>query len=301
MGYHLITGGTGFIGCNLAYYLYNRNCQIAITGDLRNENDLDGIEFEYLGYDFHNLDPAFLSECDCVYHLAAETDTLVADPYETNLEKALELVHSCLCAEVPNLVVASSAAVYGDSPCPMREDGRINPLNDYALSKWKMECEIARLKHPNTDINILRFCNVYGPNERHKKSAASYVYQTYHQLNQMGRVRLFEFGNQYRDWVFCIDVLRALHLAGQADTSGTYNIGSGVATTFNTSAGIIAQVLSLGSLTIDYLPNPHRSAYQDFTLLDVTKAGRCLEWRPQFSLTDGMTVIHDYYQSKINH
>src|SRR6185437_13175895 len=104
---------------------------------------------------------------------------------------------------------------------------------------------------------------------------------------------LFQWGEQYRDWVCVRDVVNACLLAGKATQSDFFNVGSGVASSFNDLVKMWNTILGT-KRTPRYIDNPHTGAYQDFTLMDISQAWRCLEWKPQISLFDGMPLLHQY-------
>src|SRR5690606_29625459 len=86
----------------------------------------------------------------------------------------------------------------------------------------------------------LKFFNVYGPNEYHKKRMASVVFHTFNQIKETGGMKLFQShnpkfkdGEQMRDFVYVKDVTEVLYFfMYHRKDSGIYNLGSGEARTF---------------------------------------------------------------------
>lgn len=81
---------------------------------------------------------------------------------------------------------------------------------------------------------ILKYFNVYGPQEHHKGKMASFFYQLYNQLKETNKVRLFKGvdgykdGEQRRDFVYVKDVVGVnLWFWGNQAASGIYNCGTG--------------------------------------------------------------------------
>jgi ADP-L-glycero-D-manno-heptose 6-epimerase len=141
----------------------------------------------------------------------------------------------------------------------------------------------------------LRYFNVYGPRETHKGKMASMVYQLYRQLKQSGRARLFAGtdgyadGDQRRDFVFVGDVVRVnLALAEGPVRKGIFNVGTGMARSFNEVARAI--VKRIGAGTIEYVAFPESLAgrYQSFTEADLSEL-RGVGYRENFlSIEDGI-------------
>ena len=72
-----------------------------------------------------------------------------------------------------------------------------------------------------------------------------------------------------------------------APATGVYNIGCGVARTFNDM--VDALNVSLGTkLDPEYFPCPFIDSYQAFTQADLTKSEKDLGYKPQFTLEQGV-------------
>lgn len=255
----LLTGSTGFIGWHLTRALLARGDTVYTTAR-DNENPPQGI---VIGNHFQLIDFSTLPRIDVLYHLAALTDTLITDKalmLRTNYVQALSLLDSAVLHDVGRIVVASSSAIYGDVPRPFREDGPVNPLNIYAESKLLLEEGATNLRCP---VVCLRFANVYGQGEEHKGRSASMLGQIARAAARGETVRLFEWGEQARDWVPVADVVRICLAAGSHGV-GVFNAGSGQATTFNDLAARF-------NAQVEYIPCPFSANYQSQTLCDMSK------------------------------
>ncbi|MGZ8900309.1 MAG: NAD-dependent epimerase/dehydratase family protein, partial [Limisphaerales bacterium] len=231
---------------------------------------------------------------DAIFHEASITDTTVHDQMlqtHDNVEGFRRLLEFAK----PNhtrVVYASSAATYGiGSPGAMKEDQPAAPANVYAFSKVQLDNlagQYARA-HNSWKIVGVRYFNVYGPHEIHKKAAASMIYQLYLQMKAGKRPRVFKHGDQRRDFVYVKDVVRMTISAAQAAKSGIYNCGSGVAFSFNEIIETLNH--SLGTkLEPEYFENPY-SFYQPHTEADLTAAKNDLKYEPEFPPAKG---IADY-------
>ena len=66
------------------------------------------------------------------------------------------------------------------------------------------------LSHSNDNVQVgLRYFNVYGPREFYKEKTASMVLQLALGAMAFKEVKLFEFGEQLRDFVYIEDVIQA--------------------------------------------------------------------------------------------
>jgi ADP-L-glycero-D-manno-heptose 6-epimerase len=192
-----------------------------------------------------------------IVHLASVTDSTIWDRdymLDRNVgdcDRVLEVAEQ-LGARV---VFASSAAVYGNGPAPMRETQRPRPHNPYALSKFIMEQHAEQARARGMSVLALRFFNVYGPGEAHKQRSASMVFQIYRALTHGEPARVFRDGSQRRDFVHVDDVATAVLTAIDSDVHGVLNIGSGRPTTFNELVAVIADATGATG-RVEYIDEP---------------------------------------------
>jgi ADP-L-glycero-D-manno-heptose 6-epimerase len=296
----LVTGGAGFIGSNLTLKLQELypTARIVVVDDFRSGDfkTLQGFRGDLVAADVSRLDCRAQfggQRFDAIFHEASITDTTVHDQLlqvHDNVEGFRKLLEYAEFHESP-VVYASSAATYGTGGGAMREDQPPAPANVYAFSKVQLD-NLARLyarKEPNWKIVGVRYFNVYGPHEAHKKAAASMIYQLYTQMKAGERPRVFKFGEQKRDFIYVKDVVKMTIAALNAPRSGVYNCGSGTPFSFNE---VIEELnKSLGTnLEPDYFENPY-SFYQPHTEADLTAAKNDLKYVPDFSPAKG---IADY-------
>jgi len=126
----------------------------------------------------------------------------------------------------------------------------------------------------------LKFFNVYGYGEADKKGMASVVYQSYNQVKETGKIKLFashrkdySHGEQLRDFIYVDDVVDiCIWLYENKPLSGIYNVGTGKARSFNDLAKSVFK--SLGEKEkISYIDTPIkiRDKYQYFTEAKMNK------------------------------
>ncbi|MFH1282365.1 MAG: NAD-dependent epimerase/dehydratase family protein, partial [bacterium] len=218
----VITGGTGFIGSNLALHLIEQGDEIIITGHDA-EQKLPPFKGRYLQPTFLGFDWDSVGKVDALFHQAAINDTTNMDRdqmLKANFESSKQLFEKMVDMGCRRIVYASSTAVYGDLPAPYKEHVPLKPLNPYAESKKALD-EFAMnfaKEHPDVIIVGLRYCNVYGPREDHKGKRASMIYQLAQQMIN-GNPRIFKYGEQKRDYIYVKDVVTANMLAAKAKES----------------------------------------------------------------------------------
>lgn len=309
----LITGGAGFIGSNLAHYFTQNHPEALVTvfDSFRSEacfpsgnptslghfKNLIGFQGEVISGDINN--PADLQnlkhrEFDVIFHQAAISDTTVEDQglmVKTNTNAFKDLLDIAQKSGA-SMVYASSAGTYGNSPAPNRVGEGEVPENVYGFSKLMMDQIAIRYHEENPNMRIvgLRYFNVYGPREYFKGTTASMILQLGLQALRNGKVRLFKYGEQKRDFVYVEDVVQANVKAMATDHSGVYNVGCGQARSFNDIAEILQQELC--PFEVEYFDNPYRF-YQNHTEADIVMSKEYLEYMPQFSLEKGVAAYVD--------
>ena len=293
----LVTGGAGFIGSNIAKaFAQDGHDTVAADtfrhADWRNLVDFGGDVLTMNG----PLDLAGVRDLgpfDVISHQASITDTTVADQHDmmvNNVEQFRRLLDYAVETEA-RVVWASSCSIYGRGEVPMKESQPPDPLNVYAYSKLAVERMAeryaARLSHP---IVGLRYSNVYGPGEDHKGKFASMIHQLAKQMRAGQRPRIFEGGQQKRDFVYVGDVVQINRLAMEAGEGGVFNAGAGDSWSFNDVVAGLNRVLGT-DLQPDYFPNPY-SFTQDWTQTDLTRSREVLGYEPAHDLARGLDAYH---------
>jgi len=306
----LITGGAGFIGSNLAFYFQNNHpkAKVVVLDKFRNEERFSNQNLKSFGH-FKNLigfkgevisgdinDKDLLKKLkkdykfDYIFHQAAISDTTVKEQdlmIKTNVNAYKELLELAI-AHNADMIYASSAATYGNSK--VFKIGYENPNNVYGFSKLMMDnisFEYIKQK-PKIKIVGLRYFNVYGPREFYKNKTASTVVQFGLQLLKGEKIKLFEGSDKIkRDFIFVEDVIQANIKAITAKKSGVYNVGTGIARSFQDIADILQKELNI-KRDYKYIKNPFEKQYQFFTQADIEDTKKYLDYSPNYSLEQGI-------------
>ncbi len=291
----LVTGGTGFVGSNLASKLTEDGHEVIITGHTDEQKPPQNATVVYA--DVASIDWTEIGRIDALFHEGAITDTSIYDRdkmLKANVDDAKTFFEKSIEHGAKNIVYASSTAVYGNLPAPYREDGPVDPLNPYAESKVLLD-EFARAfskEHPDIRVVGLRYCNVYGPGESHKGKMASMVHRLAQQMAR-GNPKLFKYGEQKREYIYVKDVVSANLLALEARENCVVNCAPGRARTFNELVAILNGVMG-SNRTPEYIDNPYADKYQSHIECDVSLAKRLLNFSAAYDLERG---VKDYFES----
>lgn len=282
----LVTGASGFIGSNLTKRLLSLGYEVYYTG--RPNENVDIIGGTKIGDAFSDIDFFKIPKLDVIFHQAAITDTLYKNRdqmFRVNVHEPIEMFMNAIKQGCKKIVYASSCSVYGNGETPFRESQEPRTLNIYAQSKIMLDQEAKKIN--NAQVIGLRYSNVYGPGEQHKRHYASMIHKLSEQILKKQDPMLYEYGEQKRDFVYVEDIVDLNIAAAKADATGVFNGGSGVATSYNEIVGVINQ--KLGTFRrIEYIRNPDPKAFQTHTECDMSLTKDKLHFVPKWSIEEGI-------------
>ena len=301
----LVTGGAGFIGSHLVERLIREGENVTVLDNLttgRKEN-LSSVSardtFRFVQGDIRDREivRSCMKDTDRVVHLAAIASVPFSNrnPVEThdvNVEGTLNILRACGEYNVAKMVYASSCAVYGEPVfLPVAEDHRLSATSPYAASKIAAEayCQVFREKHDLATV-CLRAFNVYG-SKQHNSDYGGVLTQFISRLTKQQPPIIYGDGEQSRDFIHVNDVVdavaRILHTPN--GTNGTYNLGSGKATTINELARTLQRLLGDGEFRPVYtLARPGDVRHSQ---ADIGKARRGFGFEPLTRLDDGLEKL----------
>lgn len=240
MAKYVVTGGCGFIGCNLVRLLLREKpeCTVLVidkltyAGDLLNLADLAADQrLDVINADVNDqgtLLRAFAG-AEVVYHLAAEShnDRAIMDPWTTWRANADGTIHVLLAAKeagVGRLVLVSTDEVYGEAigERMFSEEDPLNPRGPYQASKAAGDrAAYAFWVTYRLPVVIARPTNNYGPYQFPEKLIPVMVYRALHDRP----LPLYGDGQQRRDFLYVEDCCRALVMLAERGVPGeAYNV-----------------------------------------------------------------------------
>ena len=283
----LITGGSGFIGSNLANYLANEQFKVFVVDDLSVGSKKNLSKNKNLKFFKKNINQIKLidikDKIDCCIHLAAKAQILITTKnenqyFEDNVVGLQKTLNFCKNKNIKKFIFASSASVYGDTRNKkVKENTNLSPLHFYAYSKYIGEKIIKKYCHLNKiNFYILRFFNIYGP----KSNAV--VAKFLAQYLQNKTITIYGNGKQSRDFVHVDDVIDIIKkLITKNIKSNIFNVGSSRSTKINQLKSYIAS--SHKSINLD-------KRFDDIekSISNISKANKILKWYPKKNFKHGI-------------
>ena len=311
---YMVTGGAGFIGSHIVRTLLERGESVRVldnfsTGKRENLRDLaqkfNGDQFEIIEGDLR--DASCVEEAvrgvEVIFHEAAfvSVPQSMEEPqtcFDVNITGTSRLFDLARAAGVRRAVVASSAAIYGDSDAlPLIEETLPQPLSPYAVSK-RVDEMYAELFTGSFGLEAvaLRYFNVYGPRQRPDSMYAAAVPIFARRLLDGKPVTVFGDGGQTRDLINVHDVVRANLIASEhRNAPGKI---------FNICTGIETRLLDLLEVMYELVPNSPQPEFAMPRSGDIyrsvgspQKAAKAIGFRAEVSLVDGLKETIDWMRT----
>ena len=315
----LVTGGAGFIGSNLCEALLKRgDCVTCLDNFLtgKHENIQDLIEnypnqFKLIVGDIRNLNDCqkAVNGNDYVLHEAAlgSVPRSINDPITTNdinINGFLNMLVAARDAKIKRFIFAASSSTYGDSKSlPKVEDVIGKPLSPYAITKYVNELYADVFsKTYGMECIGLRYFNVFGRRQDPHGAYAAVIPLFVKKLMAHEPILINGDGEYSRDFTYIDNVIQMNFLALETKNTDAlntvYNTAFGERNTLNQLVTYLKQFLSVYDshiAEVEILHGPNRIGDIPHSLASIDKAKRLLDYKPQFSLQDGLKMAVTWY------
>jgi dTDP-glucose 4,6-dehydratase len=312
----LVTGGAGFIGSNLVYYLANKypEDRVIVLDALTYAGSTENLPSSmYLGENprlhfwYGNvcnsaIVEALVQEADIVIHLAAEThvtrsiyDSLLF--FQTDVIGTQTVANAVLKArgKVKRLIHVSSSEVYGTARAElMSETHPLEPMSPYASAK----CGADRLVFSywatyRIPAVIVRPFNNYGPRQHLEKVVPRFV--TGMLLNEP--LNVHGGGQSARDFIHVDDTCRGIDAVMSASAElvegEVFNLASGQHRTIRSIANDIVELMNGNKDSIQSIGERPGQVVRHSG--DWSKIKNILKWEPQIAWQDGLKRTVQWY------
>ena len=310
MSVYLVTGGAGFIGSHLADHLVGQGEEVRVL------DDFSSGKAENLR---HNRDKINLIEgnvadlgtvrmategADYVLHHAAIASVIrsIDDPlsaHDANLTGTLNVLIAARDAGVRRVVLATSAAVYGDLPgLPKTEEMPTDCLSPYALHKLAGE-EYCRLftRLYRLETVALRYFNVFGPRQDPNSQYAAVIPKFLTRMLAGTPPTIFGDGLQSRDFTYVSNNVTANMLACRTPgiAGKVFNIACGES--FNL-LDLVAGLNDVLGTAIEPVFEPARSGEVKHSVAGIDKARTRLGFSPSIGFREGLEKLAAWFKEK---
>ncbi len=300
----ILTGGTGFVGANLARRLLSEGHEVHLLvrqnytpwriDAIREDVNLHEVSLEdgqTLASRVEKIRP------DWIFHLA----THGAYSYQTDLQRMVQtnvigtinLVEACLKTGFETFVNTGSSSEYGFKEHAPSETEWLEPNSHYAVTKASSTL-FCRYTAQSRKVNLptLRLYSVFGPYEEPTRLVPTLILR-----GLGGGLPTLVNSDIARDYVYVEDAIEAYLLAAtqQNQKSGAiYNVGTGIQTSLSEIVDIARRLMGIteeprwGSM-------PDRVWDAMVWVADIRKIRETLGWQPKHTLEQGFRSMLKWF------
>jgi UDP-glucose 4-epimerase len=295
----LVTGGLGLLGSRLVPLLVRSIPRAEIIVVTRNEEShTDSLRTTTIRGDLRDEKlwariPATITH---VFHLAGVIPWKAEERYKATLvqDNLLPIAHLIQhgrdWTNLEQIVYSSSVSVYAPTEKFLHEDSPIQPVNLYGASKLAGEELLCCMEAGGVRTVSLRLSSLYA----HGQYEGTVLPIMVSRARQRQDIKIFGDGTRTQDFLHCEDAARALLLCFEKEAQGVYNIGAGTPVTMTELAQTASRVFSDGKTKIVYEPTLDGDPG---IKLDISKAKRELNYKPQVQLEQGLRKLKEEMES----
>ena len=310
---YLVTGGAGFIGCNLARFILNEGHEIVVLDNFstgKRENLAEILDKVTLieGDIRHRetLDRA-VDGVSAIFHQAAlaSVPASVANPmtaHDVNVNGTINILEAARTAGIKRVIFAASSASYGDSPeSPKLETMCPAAISPYAANKTSGECYMqAYAAAYGMETVSLRYFNVFGPYQDPFGAYAAVIPAFVINILRGQCPQVFGGGEQTRDFCYIKNVCHANWLAAHAPAERCnglpINIACGEAVSLNQILGKLRSLMQ-SDIQAGYLPP--RVGDIKHSLADISLAKEVIGYSPLVYFDEGLERAINWYTENL--
>ncbi len=318
----LVTGGAGYIGSFMVRHLKESGFEVVIADNLSSghEDAVEGFNLQKIDlvYEKDKLDVLFAKEnFDGVIHMASyiqmgESFRNPGKYFHNNLIAAINLLDCMNRFKVKNIILSSSAGVYGNpAKLPIEEDDFKNPLNPYGETKLMIEKMLFwHEKAHGLKFASIRYFNAAGgaldgsigedhPEESHLIPTIIKSALKGEEFTMFGDDYKTPDGSCVRDYIHVLDLVANHALALKALLEGApsnfYNAGIGKG---YSNKEVIDMVEKVTGLKVKVKVGPRREGDADALYASNEKIKKDLNWEPKYGLKE---IVESAYLWHKNH
>ncbi|MDY6913379.1 MAG: SDR family oxidoreductase [Planctomycetota bacterium] len=314
MAKYLVTGGAGFIGCNLVRFILEKGHEVVVlddfsTGKRQNIADVkDRIELIEADIRDRGAVDRATKGVDAIFHQAAlgSVPRSMKDPWTThdvNVNGTVNILEAARAAGVRRIVFAASSSAYGEKKeSPKHEDMVPAPISPYAASKVACEAYMQGYAAAfGMETLCLRYFNVFG---RYQDPAGAYAAVIPAFISRLLRGQspvVYGDGEQSRDFCYIDNVCKANWLAAYAAADKCKGQAINIACQQSTNLNqILDQLRKLLEMDIKAVYETKRRGDVKHSLADISRAKAVLGYQPEIYFKQGLAEAINWYKQHLS-
>lgn len=302
----ILTGGTGFVGANLARRLLRDGHEVhALVRPGHQPWRLEAIRAQSHLHEAHLEDAGKVDSIirqirpEWIFHLAAHgaysSQTNLEQMVLTNIHGTMNLVSACLKSGFEAFVNTGSSSEYGFKAHPAAETTLLEPNSHYAVTKASatLFCRHTAQRE-RVPLTTLRLYSAFGPWEEPTRLMPALIVR-----GLQGQWPPLANPDTARDYVHVEDVAEAYLLAARFPShvpGAIYNVGTGIQTTLRDVVEVARRALSIRSEP-DWGSMRPRPWDTNCWVADSGLIRETLGWRPRFTFEDGFRQVLEWFHA----
>lgn len=294
----LVTGGAGFVGSHVVNNLTETRGILEKNIKVPRSKELDL-------RDINNARKA-VKGVDIILHLAADVGGLgysrthpATQYYNCNILD-LQIAEAAREEGVSKIVALSSTTAYPKNiPSPLREEELfgVAPLESHRGYGWAKRnlVSLAEVYHQQYDMDFIVIIanNAYGPGDNFAPKKSHVIPATIRKCFEEKELVVWGDGSPSRDFLYVEDLAEAIILAAEKLHGFEYfNVASGEEVSIGELINLISRLCSFkGPIRFD----PTKPKGEPMRTVNVERAKKLIDFRPRFSLEDGLSKTIGWY------
>lgn len=299
----LVIGGTGFIGQHFITEALKKGYFVTSISKYQSSG-ISHDNVTYLNCDISDRDS--LSSClkeknfEYVINFGSYIDhsgfsSGGLEVFNSITKGGINLANHFKDKELRLFLNVGSSDEYGSNSSPQNEDMPTDAFSPYSLAKVFVDDYCKGLySYSNFPYCSARLFLVFGPNQKLNRFLPSVI-------NSCLQDKDFDCssGEQIRDFCFVKDVIIGLFaiMDNQVSIGETFNLASGIPISIRDMTLKVINIIGKGRPIFNKIPLRERENISLYA--NITKAKKMLNWRPSYTLDEGLTETIQSYRGKL--
>ena len=241
------------------------------------------------------INPNFIIHLATYSNYRKQTD--VEEMIDINIKGTLNLLLASKNIDYKLFLNNGSSSEYGIKNKPMNEGDYLEPISFYAVTKASatLLCQVFAKEYKKPIVTLRPF-SVYGPYEEESRFVPTVIKA----ILKNKPIRLTP-GNQRRDFIYIqdvVDIYTKTLSYGKKLSGQILNMGTGIEYTNDEVVQTLFKVTGK-KVKIEKGAFPKRLWDTSHWVADISKTKKLLNWKPKFTLEDGLKKTYEWNKSKI--
>jgi UDP-glucose 4-epimerase len=311
----LITGGLGMIGSTIAHICVEYGAKVTLVdsfiepfgANYFNIHDIkEDVNVNICDIRDKESMKILVRDQDIIFNLAGQishNDSLNNPSLDAEINYLAQMnVMENVKLYNPDAIMVFSGSRLQFGPIkynPVDEQHPLTPQTPYAFHKTMTEYLYDYYnKQFGIKTIVFRIANPYGIRCQMKHAKYAIINYFLKQAICDDEIKIFGDGHQLRDYIFVEDLAEIMLLASiNKDAFGhTFNLGSGIGTSFKSMVETIVDIVKGGKLNFVPWPENYVNVETGDYITDISKIKGLTNWSPKHSLEEGIKKSYAFYK-----